>query len=268
MDPRSYLFGGPLFLGPSLPPAGVGRYCSVRMSAPAINGLHVADGDLHLLVGDDVWIADDAVIGGNVVIHSRTRIGGRCTIGDSAVIGRQPTFGPQSSAPREHSGETVVGERAAVLAGAIILAGARIGEGAIVADQAHLRERAVLGAGSVLGRASSVDNDVVIGQRVRIQTNCYITAGSTLEDDVFIGPGVVTTNDNDMGRSRLNHATSIGAIFRRGCRVGGGVIVCPGVEVGPDAFIAAGAVVTQDIPAGGRCMGVPARLVDLPNTRQ
>jgi acetyltransferase-like isoleucine patch superfamily enzyme len=154
----------------------------------------------------------------------------------------------------------VLEEGAAVLAGAVVLAGAIVRSGAIVADQAQLRERAVLGHESVLGRGSAIDNDVLVGRRVRIQTNCYITAGSLVEDEAFIGPGVVTTNDNSMGRMDEGAALD-GVAFRRGCRVGGGVVICPGVEIGADAYVAAGAVLTRDVGPGQRVMGVPARPV-------
>ncbi|MEJ7718199.1 MAG: hypothetical protein WKF31_09630 [Thermoleophilaceae bacterium] len=74
-------------------------------------------------------------------------------------------------------------------AGAVLVAGARIGEGAVVGDQAHVRERASVGAGSVIGRGSAIDNDVEVGGGVRIQTGCYLTAFTLVEDDVFVAPG-------------------------------------------------------------------------------
>ncbi len=84
--------------------------------------------------------------------------------------------------------------------GAVLYASARIGDGAIIGDQACVRERSVLGARSVVGRASTIDFDCVVGERVLIQTGVYVTGGSVVEDDVFLGPGVCTTNDDTMGR--------------------------------------------------------------------
>ena len=80
-----------------------------------------------------------------------------------------------------------------------------------------------------------------------MQTNCYITAGTTIEDDVFVGPGVTLTNDNTMCRHPKASAPD-GPTLRRACRVGGGAVICPGVEIGEEAFVAAGAVVTKDVP--------------------
>jgi acetyltransferase-like isoleucine patch superfamily enzyme len=99
---------------------------------------------------------------------------------------------------------------------------------------------------------------VTIGQRVLIQTAVYLTGGSVVEDDVFIGPGVTTTNDHTMGRHARGAALS-GPMLRRACRVGGGVVLTPGVEIGEEAFVAAGAVVVEDVAPREVVMGVPAR---------
>ena len=86
-----------------------------------------------------------------------------------------------------------------------------------------------------------------------------------IEDDVFIGPGATTTNDDTMARQAPD-AGLRGAVLRRACRIGGGAVLVPGVEIGEEAFVAAGAVVTADVPARKVVMGVPARLVkDVPD---
>ncbi|MDO9353918.1 MAG: acyltransferase, partial [Solirubrobacteraceae bacterium] len=99
-----------------------------------------------------------------------------------------------------------------------------------------------------------------IGARVRIQSQVYVTAGTVVEDDVFIGPGASTTNDNAVGRPASGEALR-GPRIERGARVGGSVTLTPGVVIGAEAFIGAGSVVTRDIPAGARAYGVPARVV-------
>jgi acetyltransferase-like isoleucine patch superfamily enzyme len=154
----------------------------------------------------------------------------------------------------------VVADGVSIGAGAIVFAGALIGSGAIVGDQAHVRERAVIGADSVVGRGSAIGSDAKIGARVRIQTNVWLTSHSVVEDDVFVGPGVVSTNDDAMARGGDDYVLR-GPTLRRACRVGGGVVLAPGVEVGEEAFVAAGAVVTRDVPARVLVMGVPARFV-------
>ena len=229
------------------------------------DGLEVSALAPGLLLGRHVDLDAEVELGGNVLIHSGTTIGARVLIQDGAVIGKRPRLGPQSSAPRDVPSRTIIGEDSAVLAGAVIFAGAELGPGAIASDQCQIRERAVVGPETVVGRGAAVDNDVRIGARVRVQTNCYLTAYMEIEDDVFVGPGVTTTNDHTMGRSDTDHPLDPPRL-RRGCRIGGGAVLCPGVEIGEEAFVAAGAVVTAHVPKRAVVMGVPARQVgDVPD---
>ena len=212
-----------------------------------------------LLVGDRVTIGEGAVFGGHVVVHDGVTIGAGCVIEDHAVLGKRPRLAGRSGA-RGDVGDLVVGDGVTVCAGAIVFSGASVAAGAIVGDQSFVRERSRVGAGSVIGRGSVVDNDVVVGARVSVQTSVYLTAYSVIEDDVFVGPGVVTTNDDTMARHARGEPLR-GAVLRRACRIGGGSVLVPGVEVGEEAFVAAGAVVTRDVPARAVVMGVPARVV-------
>jgi UDP-2-acetamido-3-amino-2,3-dideoxy-glucuronate N-acetyltransferase len=213
-----------------------------------------------LLLGPGVELPEDVELGGHVVIHAGTLVGAGARIQDGAIVGKPVALGPRSTASRAEPPPARIGAGATVCAGAVVNAGATIGARAIVGDQAQVRERAVVGEGSVVGRGSAVDNDVTIGARVRIQTGCYITAYSTIEDDVFVAPGVTLTNDDTMGRHGPDYELR-GATLRRACRVGGGAVLVPGVEVGEEAFVAAGAVVTKDVPGRAVAIGVPARVV-------
>ena len=213
-----------------------------------------------LMLDDGVVLPHDAEIGAHVVIHEGVRLGAGVRIQDHAVVGKALVLGRQSQAATGDGGVTEIGDGATIAAGAVVVAGAWIGPGAFVGDQAQVRERARIGADSAVGRGSAVDNDVTLGERVRIQTGCYLTAFSVVEDDVFIGPGAFTFNDNSMGR-HAKGATLAGATLRRACRIGGGALILPGVEVGEEAFVATGSIVTRDVPARTLVMGAPARRV-------
>jgi acetyltransferase-like isoleucine patch superfamily enzyme len=213
-----------------------------------------------LVVGDDVEIGEDVLFGAHVVVHDGTRIGDGCVIEDGAVLGKVPRLARTSTAPRTAPGPLVLGERVTVCVGAVLYAGTEIGSEAIIGDQAQVRERAVLGERTVIGRGSAIDNDVRIGARVKVQTGAYVTAYSVVEDDVFIAPGVYMTNDNTMSRHGPEYALR-GPTLRRACRVGGGAVLVPGVEVGEEAFVAAGAVVTRDVAPRAFMVGAPARRV-------
>ena len=213
-----------------------------------------------LLLAPGAQLGPRLRLGCNIVIHGGSRIGAEAIIQDAAVIGKPLHLGAMSAASRSTPLPAVIEDRAAILAGAIIFAGATVQTGAIVGDQAHVRERSVIGRDSVIGRGTAVDNDVAIGERVRIQTGCYVTAHSLIDEDVFVGPGVVTTNDHTMARQPPD-AELEGVHLRRACRVGGGAVLCPGVTIGEEAFVAAGAVVTRDVPTRAVVMGVPARQI-------
>jgi len=212
-----------------------------------------------LLVSEHVEIGVGVEFGAYAVVHAGTVIGDGCAIEDHVVLGKRPRLAPGSAAGGEVS-RLVLGKDVKVCAGAIVFAGAAVEQGAILGDQSFVRERSRIGAGSVIGRGSVVDNDVSVGARVRVQTSVYLTAGTVVEDDVFVGPGVTTTNDHTMSRHSGGDPPR-GAVLRRACRVGGGAVLTPGVEVGEEAFVAAGAVVTRDVPARAVVMGVPARAI-------
>jgi acetyltransferase-like isoleucine patch superfamily enzyme len=142
----------------------------------------------------------------------------------------------------------------------IIHDGVEIGDGARIGDHAQIRDGAKIGPGATVGSLSSVDPGVRIGSRASVQARCYLSAGTIIEDDVFIGPGVTLANDNTMDRHSAEMELE-GPLLRRACRVGAGVVVCPAIEIGEEAFVAAGAVVVANIPPRSVVMGVPARSV-------
>jgi acetyltransferase-like isoleucine patch superfamily enzyme len=193
------------------------------------------------------------------VVYPGTVIGDGCKILDYAVVGKQPTLSPRSTAQREDLAPLELGAGTIVSTGAVVFAGTRIGERVIVGDQACIRERCELGDDVVVGRGSLVENDTTIGALTKIQAHAYITAYSTLEDNVFIAPCVATTNDNFMGRTEKRHALVKGPTIRRGARVGGAAILLPGIEIGAEAFVGAGAVVLENVAPKTVVVGNPAR---------
>ena len=197
----------------------------------------------------------------SAVVYPGTVLGEGVKVLENAVVGKQPALSPRSTAKREPLPPTKVGDGTVISTGAIVFAGSRIGHRVILGDQSCVRERVTVSDDVVLGRGSLVENDTTIGAMTRIQADAYITAYSTLEDHVFIAPCVVTTNDNFMGRTDKRHELMKGPTIRRGARVGGGAIICPAVEIGEEAFVGAGAVVTKDVPPRVIVVGNPARVL-------
>jgi acetyltransferase-like isoleucine patch superfamily enzyme len=199
------------------------------------------------------------------IVYPGTVVGEGCRILDYAVVGKQPTLSPRSTAKREDLPPLVLGPGSVVSTGAIVFAGTTVGERVIVGDQACVRERCTIGDDVVIGRGSLVENDTSVGALTKIQAHAYITAYSLLEDNVFIAPCVITTNDNYMGRTEQRHELIKGPTIRRGARVGGGSVLLPGIEIGEEAFIGAGAVVLRDVPPKAVMVGSPARQIrDVP----
>jgi acetyltransferase-like isoleucine patch superfamily enzyme len=202
-----------------------------------------------------------AEVAASAIVYPGTVLGEGVQVLDGAVVGKQPSLSPRSTAKREPLPPTVIGDGTIVSTGAIVFAGSRIGARVILGDQSCVRERVEIGDDVVLGRGSLVENDTTIGALTKIQADAYITAYSTLEDNVFVAPCVVTTNDDYMGRTERRHELMQGPTIRRGARVGGGAILCPGVEIGEEAFVGAGAVVTKDVPPRTVVVGNPARVL-------
>ncbi|HET8893739.1 MAG TPA: acyltransferase [Gaiellaceae bacterium] len=197
----------------------------------------------------------------SAIVYPGTVLGEGVKVLENAIVGKQPSLSPRSTAKREPLPPTEIGNGTIVSTGAIVFAGSHIGARVILGDQSCVRERVRIGDDVVIGRGSLVENDTTIGELTKIQAEAYITAYSTLEDNVFIAPCVVTTNDNFMGRTERRHELIKGPTIRRGARVGGGAILCPGIEVGEEAFVGAGAVVTKDVPARMLVIGSPARVL-------
>lgn len=145
---------------------------------------------------------------------------------------------------------------------------ASIGVGTRIWHHVQIREGATIGNDCIIGRDVYIDADVQIGHAVKIQNSALLYKGAVLEDGVFIGPRACLTNDRYpraitpwgtpkgvddwvQGKIQINYGASIGA----------GAIIVTGVAIGRFAMVAAGAVVTHDVPDHGLVMGVPARLV-------
>jgi acetyltransferase-like isoleucine patch superfamily enzyme len=195
------------------------------------------------------------------IVYEGTVLGDGVRVLENAVVGKQPSLGASSTAKREPLPPAQIGNGTVISTGAIVFAGSSVGANCIVGDQSCIRERVEMGDDCILGRGSLIENDTTVGRGTRIQANAYITAYSTLEEDVFIAPCVVTTNDNFMGRTERRRELMKGPTIRRSARVGGGAVICPGVEIGVEAFVGAGAVVTKDVPPHKLVVGSPARIV-------
>ncbi|MBP7461032.1 MAG: N-acetyltransferase [Candidatus Delongbacteria bacterium] len=220
----------------------------------------------HVVIEEDVIIGCHVRIGHHVVIHAGSRLGDAIRIDDGSVIGKQPMKGKRSAVAQggTYPG-AVIGSEVTIGTGVIIYAGSSIGSGCLVADQASIREEVEIGDMTIVGKGVSIENKVRIGSRVKLELGCYITALSQIEDYVFVAPMVTTTNDNYLGRTEQRKQAFKGVTIKRGARIGGNATILPGRIIAEDAVIAAGSVVTRDVPPAQIWKGNPARYMrDVP----
>ena len=219
----------------------------------------------NIIIQDDVEIGNNAVIGNNVVIFTGTKIGDSVSIQGNAVLGKQPKMSPISTVKADILEPLVIGDNCSINTSVVICAGSKLGNHVMLGDLATIREKCRVGNYTVVGQKVSIENEVRTGANTKIQTGAYITAYTEIEDHVFIAPMVITANDNFMGRTEKRLKLKKGPSVKYGARIGAGAILLPGITIGEEAFVAAGSIVTKDVPPYKLVMGNPARVVrDVP----
>ncbi|MCT6923379.1 acyltransferase [Metasolibacillus sp.] len=214
----------------------------------------------NVIIGNNVSFGENVVIGNNVVIYEGTIIGNNVIIQDNAVVGKQPTRAKASILPEvEKLPPTEIGSGVTISTSAIIYANAKIADDVFVADLATIRERVTIGEKTIIGRGVAVENDCAVGSFCKLETNCYITAYSELEDYVFIAPCVVTTNDNYMARDKERFDKFKGVTVKKGGRIGANSTILPGKIINEEGAVAAGSLVSKDVERENLVMGSPAK---------
>jgi len=214
----------------------------------------------HCVIGANVQIGTGCRIGHGVVIHADTVVGNDVRIDDHASLGKLPMKAANSATTKEQElPPLTIGDLCIVGTSVVLYRGAAIDGKILMADLCTIRENVSIGRGTIVGRGVTVENFCTVGRYCKLESECYITAYSTLEDRVFVAPGVVTSNDNFVGRTAERFKHFKGVTIKKGGRVGAGSVLLPGVTVGEDGLVAAGSVVTRDVPPRTIVMGKPAK---------
>lgn len=157
----------------------------------------------------------------------------------------------------------IIGDHAVIRSGTIIYGDVEIGDHFKTGHGALIREKTLIGSHIVIGTHAVIDGQVIIGNKVKIESHVYIPTHMTIGNQVFIGPNAVFTNDKYPLRLREKYRP-IGATLADNVTIGANATILPGVHIGVGAMIAAGAVVTKDVPPWCLAIGNPAKIVDLP----
>lgn len=143
-----------------------------------------------------------------------------------------------------------------------------VGAGTAIWGLACIREDAVIGRDCIIGRGAYIENGVLLGDRVKVQTNALLFKPANIGDDVFIGPAAIFANDRyprsstpDGQLKRDGDWTAEGVVVEQGASIGARSVILPGVRIGRFAIVAAGAIVTRDVPDFAVVVGGPARRV-------
>jgi hypothetical protein len=212
------------------------------------------------VIGPNVTIGTGCRLGHHVVIHEGTVVGNDVRIDDYASLGKVPMKAANSATTREQELPPLrVGDVCIVGTGVVLYRGAVIDGKVLMADLCTVRENVTVGRGTIVGRGVTIENFCSVGRYCKLESESYLCAYCTLEDRVFVAPGVVTSNDNFVGRTQERFKHFKGVTVKQGGRLGACSVTLPGIVIGEDALVAAGSTVTRDVEPRVIVMGKPAR---------
>ncbi len=173
-----------------------------------------------------------------------------CEIDEGVLLGYRPGRAIELRPTR-------IGAGARIRSGSVIYAAVEIDEGFETGHGVIIREENRIGRDCAVWNHSTIDYGCVLGDRVRIHCHCYVAQYTTIEDDVFLAPGVQIANDPHPLCTKCMQ----GPTLRRGARIGVNATILPHLVIGENALVGAGSVVTRDVPAGTVVVGNPARVI-------
>lgn len=214
----------------------------------------------NVIIGHNCIIEDNVVIGANTfidngtTIRSFTKIGANSNIGSNCIIGEY--WMDYYTDHQKHEHQLIIGEYALIRSGSIIYAGSRIENNFQTGHQVTIREKAEIGNNVSIGTLSDIQGNCKIGNYVRLHSNVHIGQLSVIDDFVWIFPYVVLTNDPTPPSENF-----VGVHVHSFAIISTGSIIMPGLELGQDCLVGAGAIVTKSIEPYAVAVGNPAKAI-------
>ena len=209
----------------------------------------------YAIVRKDVVLGDDVVIHPFAVLEEGVIIGKGVEVFPHAYIGKKPK-GPGLANKPKYEKYAKVGDYSVIGPNAIICYGTIIGDNSMVSDGVSIRENCKIGNGSIIGRNVTINFGTIIGDHSRVMDLSHITARAVIEDNVFIGPGVSSADDDSMGRgSNYNPEEDKGAHIKQGVSIGEACVILPKIEIGEGSIVGAGTVLRKKVKAGTLVIG-------------
>ena len=205
-----------------------------------------------VILEDDVYIGDGCYLDYNCIIRSGTALGKQCYVGAGCILGELnkeffEDFTPQLI-------PLTIGDHAIIRSYSIIYGGTEIGDHFQTGHRVTIREQSKIGHHVNIGTLGDVQGYCSIGNYVHTHSNVHISQTSTIADYVWLFPNVVFTNDPTPPSDQI-----VGVNIEKFAAVGAGAILLPGITIGEDALVAAGATVTKDVPASTIVAGSPGK---------
>ena len=221
--------------------------------------------DAGIEIDEFVVVRRGAIIGAGCHLHPGAFVGAGVSLGDNveifhgAVVGKEPKGAGATARKIEFEPFVRIGANCSIGPHAVIYFDVVIGSNCLVGDSASVREKCRIGDRCIISRPVSLNYNCVIGNGVRVMDTTHLTGNMKVEDGVFISAHVGSANDNAMARDGYSDERTTGPTIRTGAVIGLGARLLPAVEIGANATVGAGSVVTRSVPANTTVVGVPAR---------
>lgn len=216
----------------------------------------------NVTIGEFAIIRKGAIIGDNVIIHPFVSIeegvviGSNVEIFNHAFLGKAPK-GPGMARVPVYEKKVVIGDYCVLGPNTVIYYSVNIGNNCLIGDGVSIRENCYLGTDCVIGRNSTINFGTVLGNKTRLGDLVHLTGNVEVGDNVFIGPGVVSADDNSMGRAAdYDGLHDKGATIKDGVSIGEACVLLPRVVIGENSVIGAGTIVRKNIPENSLVMDI------------